>query len=198
MTKFLFVSILWLTAFVSKAQLIDYNQLDTAKVFRSLDEAMKKPLMVYRLDLTRNKLQEFPEEIFELINLNELILDKNKLDSIPPAIAKLSFLQKISLYRNNLTNFNSLTGCSNLVYLDLTANYLEAIPDDIDRLENLQTLILQLNSILDFPESLKFLTNLKEFNLVDNDLNSDQQQYIRSLFDSLKVEMSEPCNCNQE
>jgi hypothetical protein len=54
------------------AQLIEYEQLDTCKVYHSLEEAMLNPSIVYRLDLSKQKLKEFPKEIFLFLEFERL------------------------------------------------------------------------------------------------------------------------------
>ena len=195
MLKYFTLLIVFFVANTSFAQLIDYDKIDTARVYRSMEEANTNPLQVYRLDLSKKKLKVFPKEILTFTNLNELILDKNKLDSIPISISKLLYLQRLSAYKNNLVNIDFITVLPNLTYLDLTANYIEAIPQEISHLQKLRTLILQLNTITEFPNSMSEL-DLVEFNLLDNELNHEQQAHVRSLFPNLRVEMSAPCHCN--
>jgi hypothetical protein len=57
------------------AQLIPVNDLDTAHVYTDLKDALEKRNGVLRLDLSRQKLYEFPTEIFEFTNLQELKLN---------------------------------------------------------------------------------------------------------------------------
>ncbi|MBK9765286.1 MAG: hypothetical protein IPO87_18605 [Flavobacteriales bacterium] len=46
------------------AQLLDAVALDSMRTYRSLERALKEPDLVYRLDLSGQKLKVFPEEIF--------------------------------------------------------------------------------------------------------------------------------------
>lgn len=198
MLKFYIITLLLAVINLSNAQLIDYDKIDTAKVYKSIEEALLAPKAVYRLDLTKKKLTTFPSEILQLTNLNELILDKNKLDSIPPTISKLVNLQRISAYRNHLSNISFIIGLPNLVKIDFTTNYIEAIPEGIANLNQLRIINLQLNIVSIFPDELREMQSLEKINLLDNDLNHEQQKRVRTLFSGLKVEMSEPCNCNFE
>ena len=86
-------------------QVIDYEKLDTARVYTSLEEALVNPSLVYRLDLSKKKLKKIPQEVFILINLNELKLEKNKITDIPSQITGLRHLQRISLSRNRIETF---------------------------------------------------------------------------------------------
>lgn len=81
-----------------------------------------------KLNLSWNKLSEFPSEIIELYNLENLSLDNNLIKKIPPKI-------------NNLVK---------LIYLDLSNNAITKIPVKIWKLENLNYLYLSNNLITDF------------------------------------------------
>ena len=48
------------------AQVIPLNDLDTARVFFDLNKAIENRENVLRLDLSKQKLIDFPEEIFQL------------------------------------------------------------------------------------------------------------------------------------
>ena len=65
---------------------LDSLGLDTTIIYSSLEEALKNPKNVYRLNLKRKKLTEFPKEILELTNLWELNLSRNKIYELPKEI----------------------------------------------------------------------------------------------------------------
>ncbi|MCB0400754.1 MAG: leucine-rich repeat domain-containing protein [Flavobacteriales bacterium] len=76
-------------------------------------------------DPAGDKLDELPEAVTQLSDLNILILRGNNLKSLPASIGNLTELKKL-----NLTN-NQLTG----------------LPDELGQLKNLKTLVLKGNSI---------------------------------------------------
>lgn len=198
MKNLLFLFILITTGNSSFSQLIDYELLDTAQVFESLEEALENPLKVYRLDLTKNKLKSFPEEILQFVNLNELILDKNRIDSIPPTISKLKNLQHISFFRNGISDITFITSLPNLVRIDFTSNYISTIPEEIWKLKKIKIIILQLNLITKIPDSFGDIEGLEELNLLDLDLNIEQQDRLINLFPTITIKLSEPCYCNYD
>ena len=65
--------------------------------FRNLDSALAFKEAVYRLDLSKQKLEEFPNSIFTFQNLEYLDLSKNKLSQIPLKISELKKLRVLSL-----------------------------------------------------------------------------------------------------
>jgi Leucine-rich repeat (LRR) protein len=67
-----------LMATATHAQVLSPESLDTMKVYYDLNQALQNPQNVFRLDLSKKKLKDIPPEVFQLINLNELILDKTK------------------------------------------------------------------------------------------------------------------------
>lgn len=180
----------------AEAQLVAIEKLDSLPVFKSLDAALKNPDQVYRLDLSKQKLKEFPKEIFRFKNLNELILDKNKITEIPDSIFTLKNLQKFSAERNEIEVFNiKITKLGNLVKLNLADNLIETIPDQIDDLEKLQYLILWDNPISYYPLSFANMTALKYLDLLNNQMNAQTQQRLKTALPDCRIIFSPPCNC---
>ncbi len=181
----------------SRSQVIEFEALDSAHVYTNLEEALLNPKLVYRLDLTKKKYKVFPEEIFLLVNLNELILDRNKLQEIPDRIAGMKYLQRLSVSRNELEEFNpKICNLVSLKELDLSDNYIEEIPDEIEKLVSLEKLILWSNMLSYFPSSLSTLENLKELDLLHNEMNKEEQNRIKDLVPNTLIHLSVPCICN--
>ncbi|MFN9800581.1 MAG: hypothetical protein ACK54P_11255, partial [Bacteroidota bacterium] len=77
-TRTTLILLLFLMAVPSvKSQLLTPAQLDTARIYRSVEAALQSALPVYRLDLSRQKLEAFPAEILRLTQLQELRLSRN-------------------------------------------------------------------------------------------------------------------------
>ena len=73
------------------------------------------------------KLKEFPMEITELTQLNQLILKDNELSSIPDEIGKLTDLKRLDLSNNQLTDLpETLGNCKNLKKLLIKGNKIPA------------------------------------------------------------------------
>jgi len=179
------------------AQLFDDAALDTLKTYTSLEEALKAPLEVYKLDLSKQKLTEFPTQIYAFKNLNVLHLNKNKLTLIPNEIKQLKYLQKISINKNKLEEWpTGFVYLEHLRELSMNRNYLSAIPANINRNKNLERLDLWSNDLTFFPEELSQLTSLVWMDLRVIQMNQEKQARIQTLLPNTDIEFDPACNCN--
>lgn len=170
--------------------------LDTCKTFNSLETAIRNPNDVFILDLTKNKLKEFPKEILAFKNLRVLILAKNKLSDLPFELAQLSYLEKVSISKNDFETFPVvLTELTNLQKLYLDQNKITAIPHDINKLKKLEVLDMWSNDLYVVPESISELENLKVFDLRVIQMTQSEQDKIKALLPNSKVYFSTSCNC---
>lgn len=89
-------------------------------------EPFDKTKKVGELDLRRSGLQEFPEEIFNFTNLEELFIHFNEIEELPDKFNELQNLQelkKINLTGNNIkTIYESIKNCKKLERLALYNN----------------------------------------------------------------------------
>lgn len=106
----------------------------TASWFNDLDEARANPDKVLYLDLSLQKIKDFPREILSFKNLKRLYLPYNYWPSIPEEINALSKLEVLDLsgnyYLNRLpNNLKELTLLKELIIKDhrLNAGELERI-----------------------------------------------------------------------
>lgn len=150
--------ILLLNTNSTKAQLLDSAALSQQIIYTSLEEALKNPDKVYRLNLRKKKLRGIPEDIFKFKNLQELNLNKNKIDSIPDGISKLKNLQLLDLSKNKLKKINpALCELFNLEHLILNRNYIVTLPPEIGKLKNLKYLDMWENMLEDIPGEIEEL-----------------------------------------
>jgi Leucine-rich repeat (LRR) protein len=181
---------------ISSAQVLSKEALDSMVVFRNLDDALASPDRVFRLDLSKQKLIEFPEEILQLVNLNELILDKTRINAIPNEISRLTFLQTLSLQHNEIDTIpTGLLKLKNLTKLDLADNLIGSVPENIDKLQSLEILSLWDNPIASYPSTLSDLQHLKYLDLLHNPISGETQERLRNILPDCKVIMSPPCSC---
>ncbi len=181
---------------VCSAQLLDQETLNKTRVYRNLVTALQYPDSVYRLDLSKQKLRVFPDEIFQFKNLNELVLDKNRIQVLPENISSLQFLQILSSQHNELYTLpKGIFHLSNLRKLDVADNEITTIPDHFDELQQLEILSLWDNPIESYPESMSELGKLKYLDLLHNQINFETQDRLRSMLPGVKIIMSPPCNC---
>lgn len=180
----------------SRAELLDSLALDTVKTYVSLEEALLTPEKVYKLDLSKSKLIEFPSKIFLLKNLNVLNLSKNKMVVIPDSIAVLVYLQDITFSRNKIEEFPlGICELKHLKRLNMNRNLLVGIPSEIGELTELRVLDLWSNDLAHFPAELKNLENLEVLDLRGILINYEQQERLEKLLPNAKVEMDLPCKC---
>ncbi len=116
-----------------------YGQLTDSKkhkIYRSLDEALKHPLSVYKLDLSiKTKPEEkkgyetFPDEIFRLKNLQELNMSGHQINKISEKVKLLKKLRYLNLsYNSFYRGLYNLSFLKQIRVLDLSNNGLRKIP----------------------------------------------------------------------
>jgi Leucine-rich repeat (LRR) protein len=192
MKRILFV-IAFLFAFISlKAQVLN----DTTYVYRSLASALETPDKVFRLNLSKKQLKEFPEDILKFKNLEELDLSKNKIEELPAGIGTLTHLKKLNLSMNKIAKLPTEIGnLTSLTYLGLNRNVIEELPPSIGNLENLEILELWDNEINTIPDEISNLKKLKMLELRGILFSEDDATRLDSLLPHTKVMLSPTCNC---
>ena len=183
---------------VSQTVLLDSLTLDTLTGFTSLEEALKNPEQVIKLELRKKGLKSFPKEIFQFTNLQYLDLSKNKITEVPEDIGKLQALQYFSIARNNLIEFPFQLGqLTNLYYLNANNNDLVGITAGIGTLVKLKNLDLWSNDLEHFPEELQNLKSLKILDLRAILIPDAQQARIQALLPNTTIYFSPYCKCAQ-
>lgn len=116
--------------------------------YDSLEEAMKEPEKVYKLNLSGQKLKEIPADVFKLTNLHMLDLRDNKLDEVPSDIKDLSKLTMLNMYDNKLRIIHpDMQYLTHLRQLYLGKNKLVAAPAFFGGLGSLRKLDLSRNYV---------------------------------------------------
>ncbi|OJJ18077.1 hypothetical protein BKI52_26505 [marine bacterium AO1-C] len=154
-------------------QLLSQEQLKKEKAFVSLEQALKTPEKVIKLELWSSNLHEFPSEIFRFKNLQVLNLNFNQIKTLPDNLYQLKYLQVLRLGHNQLSRFP--TGLEKLVYLrilDLHGNQLKNIPSIIRHLKRLEELHLHENQLKKVHPNWQHLAYLRFLNLSENQLQS--------------------------
>jgi internalin A len=124
-----------------------------------------------KLDLSSLDIPQLPEELGQLIHLQELYLQNNQLMGIPPELGQLANLQRLDLDNNQLTYISPELGqLANLEKLYLHENQLTFIPPEMSQLANLQQLSLDGNQLMHIPPELIKLANLQQLSLDGNQL----------------------------
>ena len=180
-----------------KAQLLSLEELNDAYKYESLEEALKNPDKVIRLDLKRQDLDSLPLDILKFKNLQYLSLRKNQFNYFPVELSHLVNLQVLDLSKNELTSIPpEISSLTNLKHLILNNNQLASLPPEIGRLSNLQYLDLWANPMRDFPKELGHLNSLKEIDLRDMSFSDEEEKYLFSIMPGVKIQLSHSCDCH--
>ena len=170
---------------------------DSTFIYRSIEEIKAHPERVFRLNLSRTKLDSFPQEIFACTNLVELDLSKNKIEEIPKEIGQLVNLERLSMANNGLVHLPKEIGkLTKLKYLGLNRNILEDLPTEIGDLESLEVFEMWDNELKDLPDEIGKLENLKILEIRGILFTEEQQARIDNMVvKTAKIMMSPACNC---
>jgi Leucine-rich repeat (LRR) protein len=138
-----------------------------------------------------------PEDMSDLVDLEELTLYNNKLKKLPVNIGNLNKLTSLRLERNRLTEIPSSIGnLTSLIELRLEANELTILPTTIGGLTSLEKLSLSQssfnNKLTSLPAEIGDLANLKEL-YVEN-MNSYENGVITHHLKSLPTTLNQLLN----
>lgn len=142
------------------------------------------------LNLSRNPITIISEDIENLANLMTLNLENDEIKSIPASLGGLSNLTLLNLSDNNLTSLPSEMGrLANLINLNLSKNKLISVPIEIGSLTSLSKLNLSSNQLKSVPAELGNIEKLTELNISDNQL-ADLPLEIWNLKNLVKLELA--------
>lgn len=154
------------------------------KEYKSLEEALRNPTKVYRLNLSNQNLKVLSDSIWGMFeNLEYLSLKNDHLKEIPAGIGNLR----------------------NLKTLDLSGNDFKVLPASFSRLKNLNEIYLNDEKEMDFNQSLvviQGLPNLKTVHLENDNLKVIPESLLyltqietlylnNNLFDKIPLELKE-------
>ncbi|CAL9160322.1 unnamed protein product [Musa hybrid cultivar] len=153
---------------------------------------------VVRVDLSKNSIEELPNELSTCSSLQALTLSGNKIREWPGAVlSTLPNLSCLKLDNNPLVQItrNGLESLTNIKILDLSGNksslpesfsfsslpqleelylrrmQLNEVPQGLLTLQRLQILDLSQNNLASMPKEIKGLTSLAELDLSDNNIS---------------------------
>ncbi|XP_065644574.1 DISP complex protein LRCH3 isoform X3 [Hydra vulgaris] len=145
---------------------------------------------VTRVDISRNKFSELPQEILSFTMMEKLICSNNMLKSLPD-VSHLNALSYLDISQNHLqslpahicslplkilkASYNKLTGLptqigllSKLQSLDVSCNELTSLPSTMGELSSLRLLNIRRNQITALPDELSKLKNLSSLDFSCN------------------------------
>lgn len=191
-----------LSAFNVNAQVSSDSSVVTRE-YSSLEEALKEPEKVYRLNLSNRNfkmpsdsiwlkfknleylsfkndhLTSLPAGLGNLKKLKVLDLSGNDFKVLPQSFSRLENLTELYLNDENKMDINKsllvIKDLPNLRILHLENDNLKSIPKDLLYFNNLETLFLNNNKLKRTPIELSGLKNLKYIDLHDNKFRLSNQ-----------------------
>ena len=172
---------------------LDSTQIN--KEFYSLDEALKNPENVYRLNLSEQEIQVSDTVWSKFTNLQYLSLKNDHLKQIPSGVGYIKTLKVLDLSGNdfkvlpstfiNLSNLQELyinddkyfkfeknipilSKLPNLTSLHLENDGLKSLPKNTSSLSHLESLFLNDNQFKHFPSELNAIESLEYIDLHNN------------------------------
>lgn len=161
-----------------------------------------------------NKLDELPEDIYKLENLETLCLNDNYVKNLPKTIIKLTKLKDIRVPDNLLPTLpswlfeiktleridagnnkikripKSIKKAKKLKSLHLNNNRIDFIPNEVFSLKNLEELVIFENVITEIPKEIVQLEKLNIFDLRNNEIEGDLPHEICKLTALEKLSIS--------
>ncbi|XP_065846608.1 protein flightless-1 homolog isoform X2 [Oscarella lobularis] len=124
-----------------------------------------------RLNASHNAISELSGRVENWVMLELLNLSYNKLQELPQNVSKCTRLKRLFLNANELVFEGIPLGISRLTYLEqfqAARNKLQCIPESLCRCFHLRKVSLAGNCLLQLPEGIHYLKNLKELDVRDN------------------------------
>lgn len=172
------------------------NDFQDEPVFTDMKEAMKTPLAVKRLDLSKQKLSKVPADVFQLKNLYELVLSKNKLTRIPDEISQLKKLRILRVDRNKIESLpESIGSLQYLEILDINRSDMFYLPESLGNCSSLERIIAWDTNLSTLPASLKKCTQLMYIDLRNIMFSKAQQEELEKMLPGTKIDFTIDCNC---
>lgn len=165
--------------------------------YTSIEEALKEPEKVVRLNLSNQSFTEFPKGLSKFKNLEYLSLRNDHLINLSPEIGNLKKLKVLDLGGNDFSvlpkgfvklqnleelyldndknldirqDIEILSKLPKLKILHLDNDGIEKLPPNIKKLSHLESLTLRNNLLRVVPPQVKDLKSLKYLDLNNNHL----------------------------
>ncbi|EAS03797.2 ankyrin repeat protein (macronuclear) [Tetrahymena thermophila SB210] len=119
------------------------------------------------LDLSSNKISNFPVELYQMKNLKRLKLESNLIKILPKEIFLELKLESFSVQNNLIQDIpHEITEWkNNLQCLNISRNHIHTFQKYICYLDGINSLNVSSNDFMEIPIEFIFLVNLKEFSI---------------------------------
>ena len=165
-----FVLFIVFSQLVISQKAIDSTQIK--KEYSNLEEALKNPEKVYRLNLSNQNIELPKESWSKFINLEYLSFKNDHLKEIPNEIALLKNLKVLDLSGNDFKilplSFSELSNLEELFLNDEKNMKLYDNIEIISLLPHLRVLHLENDNLSNLPKNIFKLTNLESLFLNHN------------------------------
>jgi Leucine-rich repeat (LRR) protein len=142
--------------------------IEPAKLYESLDEALKEPSRVKKLSL--NDIGDsLSPEIGKLVNLESLLIEHSSIKYLPDSFVNLVRLSALYIRDCGFESIpKQLFGLKNLRSLSITMCNIESIPPELASLQNLWVFSLRANRLKEFPRGRVQTRDLSMLSLESN------------------------------
>jgi len=139
-----------------------------------------EPASVDYVNLDRNNLKTFPEELLPLVNLKWLRLNENRLSDLPD-LSAMAKLRRIYLRGNEFAAVpQTLEKLPSLTDIDLSENPLTEVPEWLAAKKDLENLSFTRTLIKKLPQDLSAWRCLLSLQLGDLELSPGEMSRIRA------------------
>jgi Leucine-rich repeat (LRR) protein len=105
------------------------------------------------------KLENLPDDIGVLQDLEELTINYTEISTLPDGLFDLKSLKKLDLKRNKLISMsNRINQLEELEYLDVCMNNLTCVPDSLNKLKKLKEIVVFDNPFKEITDCIAFHT----------------------------------------
>ncbi|KAI9933416.1 hypothetical protein MW887_007889 [Aspergillus wentii] len=126
------------------------------------------------LNVGHNQLTSLPFEALSKVPLKDLIASKNQLQGtlIPASVRRLETLQNLDVVSNALEKLseNESIDLPNLQSLSMSVNRIKVLPN-VSCWQSLLSLLVEDNSLVDLPDGLVELKNIKTVDVTGNNIS---------------------------
>lgn len=188
---------------IDKNGLYNIAHLYKLPEFNSIEEALKNPQNVYRLNLRKQMLNKLPEEIAQFTNLQELNLSDNPIEELPESLKNLKKIQILHIGKTNLKEIptvvyelphlqvlnisgllmaklpETLSQCTQLTSLDADFCGLEEFSEVLLKMKTLERLSLKGNLINQLPQNIGTMESLAVLKLTENSIQQLPASFVK-------------------